>query len=35
MTAYRFDHIKKTKQQRGSKDFRLDLVKLFDLESGD
>jgi len=33
--AYRFDHIKKIKQQRGSKDFRLDLVKLFDIEAGE
>ena len=33
--AYRYDHIKNTKQQRGSKDFRLDLVKLFDLEAGE
>jgi len=33
--AYCFNHIDKTKQQRGSNDFRLDLVKLFDLEAGE
>jgi len=33
--AFCFDHIKKMKQQRGPKDFRLDIVKLFDIEADD
>ena len=31
--AYCFDHLEKTMQQRGPRDFRIDLVKLFEIEA--